>query len=186
MKLRLPSGRTATVLGAAAILAFATGGGAVAGGMITGAQIKNGTVDTADLAPEAVGSSRVANGSLRMYDLAEGVQDRINAGGPAGPQGPEGPAGPAGPAGTAKERLSSAGLTVMADGDNLMVAAVKFGSAAEKLGIEQSFRITALEVPADRPAKEWMFIPALALLALVMWLQMGRARREKGATAVAA
>ena len=102
MKLRLPSGRTATVLGAAAILAFATGGGAVAGGMITGAQIKNGTVDTADLAPEAVGSSKVANGSLRMYDLAEGVQDRINAGGPAGPQGPEGPAGPAGPAGTAK------------------------------------------------------------------------------------
>jgi TRAP transporter 4TM/12TM fusion protein len=93
---------------------------------------------------------------------------------------------PLGPAGTAKERLSSAGLTVMADGDNLMVAAVKFGSAAEKLGIEQSFRITALEVPADRPAKEWMFIPALALLALVMWLQMGRARREKGAPAAAA
>jgi TRAP transporter 4TM/12TM fusion protein len=94
---------------------------------------------------------------------------------------------PLGPAGSAKERLASAGLTVMADGDNLMVAAVKFGSAAEKLGIEQSFRITALEVPADRPAKEWLFIPALALLALVMWLQMGRLRREKGAApAVAA
>lgn len=93
---------------------------------------------------------------------------------------------PLGPAGTAKERLASSGLTVMADGDNLMVAAVKFGSAAEKLGIEQSFRITALEVPADRPAKEWMFIPALALLALIMWLQMGRARREKGVPAVAA
>lgn len=93
---------------------------------------------------------------------------------------------PLGPAGTAKERLASSGLTVMADGDNLMVAAVKFGSAAEKLGIEQSFRITALEVPADRPAKEWMFIPALALLALIMWLQLGRARREKGAPVVAA
>lgn len=93
---------------------------------------------------------------------------------------------PLGPAGTAKERLASSGLTVMADGDNLMVAAVKFGSAAEKLGIEQSFRITALEVPAERPAKEWLFVPALALLALVMWLQMGRARREKGAPAVAA
>lgn len=93
---------------------------------------------------------------------------------------------PLGPAGTAKERLASSGLTVMADGDTLMVAAVKFGSAAEKLGIEQSFRITALEVPADRPAKEWLFVPALALLALVMWLQMGRVRREKGAPAVAA
>jgi TRAP transporter 4TM/12TM fusion protein len=93
---------------------------------------------------------------------------------------------PLGPAGTAKERLASSGLTVMADGDALMVAAVKFGSTAEKLGIEQSFRITALEVPADRPAKEWLFIPALALLALVMWLQMGRARREKGAPVAAA
>jgi TRAP transporter 4TM/12TM fusion protein len=93
---------------------------------------------------------------------------------------------PLGPAGTAKERLASSGLTVMADGDNLMVAAVKFGSAAEKLGIEQSFRITSLEVPAERPAKEWLFVPALALLALVMWLQMGRVRREKGAPAVAA
>jgi TRAP transporter 4TM/12TM fusion protein len=93
---------------------------------------------------------------------------------------------PLGPAGTAKERLASSGLTVMADGDNLMVAAVKFGSAAEKLGIEQSFRITALEVPAERPAKEWLFVPALALLALVMWLQMGRARREKRAPAAAA
>ena len=43
---------------------------------------------------------------------------------------------PLGPAGTAKERLASAGLTVMADGNGLMVAAVKFGSPAEKLGIE--------------------------------------------------
>jgi hypothetical protein len=62
----------------------------------------------------------------------------------------------------------------MADGDALMVAAVKFGSQAEKLGIEQSFRITAIEVPADRPAKEWMFLPALVLLGLVVWLQRSR------------
>ena len=98
MKLRLPSGRAATVLGAAAVLALATGGGAVAGGMISGAQIKNGTVDTVDLAPQSVESTRVENGSLRMYDLNENVQDKIKAGGPAGPQGPAGPAGPAGTA----------------------------------------------------------------------------------------
>lgn len=92
---------------------------------------------------------------------------------------------PLGPAGTAKERLASAGLTVMADANGLMVAAVKFGSPAEKLGIEQSFHITSLEVPAARPAKEWLFVPALALLALVMWLQMGRLRREKAGVAAA-
>jgi len=38
---------------------------------------------------------------------------------------------PLGPAGSARERLAHSGLTVMADGDSLMVVAVKFGSAAE-------------------------------------------------------
>ena len=46
---------------------------------------------------------------------------------------------------------------------------------AEKLGIEQSFRITSVEVPADRPAKEWGFVPALLLLAVVGGLQRRRA-----------
>lgn len=90
---------------------------------------------------------------------------------------------PLGPSGPFKERLAHSGVTAMADGDTLMVVAVKFGSAAEKLGIEQSFRITSLEVPADRPVKEWFYIPALVLLALVMWLQRGRMRRDKALNA---
>ena len=81
---------------------------------------------------------------------------------------------PLGDVADAKTRLGTSGLTVMSDGDALMVAAVKFGSQAEKLGIEQSFRITSLEVPADRPAKEWLFLPAFALLGLVVWLQRSR------------
>jgi TRAP transporter 4TM/12TM fusion protein len=86
---------------------------------------------------------------------------------------------PLGAPGDAKTRLASAGLTVMADGDTLMVMGVKFGSTAEKLGIEQSFHITSVEVPAARPAKEWLFVPALALLALIVWLQ----RRRSGVAA---
>ena len=82
---------------------------------------------------------------------------------------------PLGEAGDAKTRLASAGLTVMPDGDALMVVGVKFGTVAEKLGIEQSFRITSVEVPADRPAKEWWFVPALLLLAVVVVLQRRRA-----------
>ena len=81
---------------------------------------------------------------------------------------------PLGDVGDAKTRLAGAGLTTMADGDALMVAAVKFGSTAEKLGIEQSFKITAIEVPADRPAKEWLYLPALLLLAGVIWAQRRR------------
>jgi TRAP transporter 4TM/12TM fusion protein len=88
---------------------------------------------------------------------------------------------PLGAPGDVKSRLSTSGLSVMADGDALMVVGVKFGSQAEKLGIEQSFRITSLEVPADRPAKEWMFLPAFALMGLVVWLQRRRRAAPKAA-----
>ena len=80
-----------------------------------------------------------------------------------------------------RQRLADAGVTVMPDGDELMVVGVRFGSVAEKLGLEQGFRIKAIELPAARPAKEWFFVPALALLALVMWLQVLRMRRGRGA-----
>ncbi|WP_234265409.1 TRAP transporter permease [Hydrogenophaga sp. NFH-34] len=83
---------------------------------------------------------------------------------------------PLGAPGDAKTRLASAGLTVMPDGDTLMVVGVKFGSTAEKLGIEQSFHITSVEVPADRPAKEWLFLPAFAVLGLIVFLQRRRAK----------
>lgn len=85
---------------------------------------------------------------------------------------------PLGEAGDAKTRLRSAGLTVMNDSEGLMVMAVGFGSAAEKLGIEQGFHITAVEVPADRPAKEWLFVPAVALLWWIMAMQRRRRRLE--------
>ena len=81
---------------------------------------------------------------------------------------------PLGSPGTARERLASAGLRVLPQGDKLQILQVQFGSRAEKLGIEQGFSITAVEVPAARPAKEWMFVPALLLLAGVVLLQRAR------------
>ena len=84
---------------------------------------------------------------------------------------------PLGETGDVKARLATAGLTVMADGDALMVMGVKFGSRAEKLGIEQSFRITSIEMPSDRPAKEWFFVPALLLLAGIVALQRRRSAK---------
>jgi TRAP-type uncharacterized transport system fused permease subunit len=88
---------------------------------------------------------------------------------------------PLGEPGDVKSRLGTSGLSVMADGDELMVVGVKFGSQAEKLGIEQSFRITSMEVAADRPDKEWLFVPAFALLGLVVWLQRRRRAAPKAA-----
>jgi TRAP transporter 4TM/12TM fusion protein len=86
---------------------------------------------------------------------------------------------PLGEAGPARERLKRIGLTVMTLGSDVQVAAVQFGSQAEKLGLEQGFKVTAIEMPADRPAKEWMFLPALVLLGAAVMLQ----RRRMGATA---
>ncbi|AVR89834.1 TRAP transporter permease [Thauera aromatica] len=81
---------------------------------------------------------------------------------------------------SASARLARMGLTVMTLGDEVQVAAVRFGSQAEKLGLEQGFAVTAIELPSDeRPAKEWMFIPAFALLALVWAMQKPRARRKQ-------
>lgn len=86
---------------------------------------------------------------------------------------------PLGPKGTARERLASAGVNVMAQGDDLLITQVRFGSRAEKLGMEQGFRIVSAETPADRPAKEWMFLPAIILLLLVVALQRARGRKGK-------
>jgi TRAP transporter 4TM/12TM fusion protein len=92
---------------------------------------------------------------------------------------------PLGDPGTARERLKRIGLTVSQLGDEVQVAAVDFGSTADKLKLEQGFVITTIEVPSDRPAKEWMFIPALLLLGVVVMLQRGRRAglQPKAATA---
>ncbi|MGE0497386.1 MAG: TRAP transporter permease [Ramlibacter sp.] len=92
---------------------------------------------------------------------------------------------PLGDVAPAPQRLGRIGLSVMAQGDAVQVMSVKFGSTAEKLGIEQGFRITSIEVPADRPDKEWLFLPAFALLLVVFGLQRKRARREAPAAAPA-
>ena len=54
---------------------------------------------------------------------------------------------------------------------------------AEKLGLEQGFKVVSIEMPADRPSKEWMFVPALALLALVVVSQRRRVDRGDGRAA---
>jgi len=88
---------------------------------------------------------------------------------------------PLGEPGTAKERLDKAGVNVMSQGKDLLITQVRFSSRAEKLGMEPGFRITSAEIPADRPAKEWMFLLAAALLAVVVMLQRGRAKRLSAA-----
>jgi len=75
----------------------------------------------------------------------------------------------------AEQRLASSGVIAQSDQDGFEVLSVRFGSIAAKLGVESGFRIVAVEVSADRPAPEWMFIVALALIA---WVVMRQRRRR--------
>ena len=76
--------RTVTVLAALVLaLLLAASSGAVAAKMITGKQIKNNTVTSAD----------IKNKSLKLKDLHPGTASALE--GEAGPAGPVGPAGPA-------------------------------------------------------------------------------------------
>ena len=81
---------------------------------------------------------------------------------------------PLGEQGSARERLKNVGLMVMPEGDRMRIMLVKFNSRAEKLGFEQGFEIVSVEVIAERPDKELMFLLAAALLAGVVANQRRR------------
>ncbi|TVP84675.1 MAG: TRAP transporter fused permease subunit [Thioalkalivibrio sp.] len=73
-----------------------------------------------------------------------------------------------------QERLSAAGLGLMIFGDQVNISFVGFSSPAERAGIEGGSQVTAVFVPADRPAPEWFFLPALLVLGFVAWVQRRR------------
>jgi len=81
--------------------------------------------------------------------------------------------------GEGRKRLAEAGLTVSAFGSQVRIAAVRFGSRAKKSGFEQGFRVAAIRVPTERPSEHWVYIPALALVALVWFLQHARLRSAR-------
>ena len=61
--------------------------------------------------------------------------------------------------GDGTQRIKKAGLTVMTTPEGPEVMAVGLKSGADKAGFEQGFKVTGVEVPADRPAKEWLCPP---------------------------
>jgi hypothetical protein len=82
---------------------------------------------------------------------------------------------PLGEGDTGAERLENAGLTGLAEQDGeVVIDTVGFGSPAEEAGLEFDQKITSVQVPADQPWKELMFIPAMAVLWLIIWLQRRR------------
>src|SRR6056297_3208586 len=84
------------------------------------------------------------------------------------------------PAGeTHEQRLMDAGLELSPDGEKMAVDFVGFGRPAEDAGIQFGWTIDAVQVDLERPPKELMFIPALALLGLLAFGQLRRRAREE-------
>jgi TRAP transporter 4TM/12TM fusion protein len=83
---------------------------------------------------------------------------------------------PMGAEGRGDRRLVKAGLRIGTVGSEMRVIAVVFSSSAAKAGVRAGWAVRKVFVPAARPAKEWMFVPALLLLGLIIAVQRRRRR----------
>jgi len=72
------------------------------------------------------------------------------------------------------ERLGRAGLHLRQAGEELRVARLDFGSAAARSALDFGWRIERVLRPNERPPREWMYVPALMLLAAIAALQWRR------------
>ena len=74
--------------------------------------------------------------------------------------------------------VESAGMELVERDGRLIVDQLTFGGAAEKQKIDFDWEIKSVQVEAERPAKQWFFIPAILLLLLIWKRQTSRAVRE--------
>jgi TRAP transporter 4TM/12TM fusion protein len=68
------------------------------------------------------------------------------------------------------------------DDGKVYVDNLGFGQYAQKKGVDFDWELMYIEQPAVRPPKELFYIPALLLLGLIVWLQLGRVRKLETAT----
>ena len=79
---------------------------------------------------------------------------------------------------TPEEKLDNFGLETIQEGNKVIVDMVGFGSMAEGLGFQFDQQILSVEkTNTQQPLKEWLYLPALLLLGVVIMLQ--RRRVEK-------
>jgi len=75
---------------------------------------------------------------------------------------------------TGEQKLDRLGLTLMQEDERTLVDMVTYGSLASELGFDFDQEIIEVLAPVDRRRKEWMWIPALMVFALVAGLQWRR------------
>ena len=90
---------------------------------------------------------------------------------------------PVGDEKTAVERLAAIGVETRKEEGKILIENVVFASPAEKAGIDFDQEVLNIQMPAERPPKQLMFIPAFALYALVWFLQRGRKNKLEAVAA---
>ncbi|MBI1209594.1 MAG: TRAP transporter fused permease subunit [Azospirillum sp.] len=76
--------------------------------------------------------------------------------------------------GDGAKRLNDAGIAVVTKDGITTIDDVRFRSNAAKLGLDLDMRVLAVQMPSEGPPKHLMFLPALALLGLVVVNQRRR------------
>lgn len=76
--------------------------------------------------------------------------------------------------GNGAEKIEASGLTLRKDEGRVVVEMVAFDSDAQKVGIDFDWEIKSLEIEADRPPKQLLWIPVLLLLFVMGMLQKRR------------
>jgi hypothetical protein len=79
----------------------------------------------------------------------------------------------------AEERIATMGLMLKEVDNKMIVDMVEFGSPAESSGIDFDWEIKWVVVQADRPMKEWVFLPALLIVIGLGFNQRRRARKDE-------
>jgi len=80
---------------------------------------------------------------------------------------------------SAEDRISSMGLMLTENEGRMIVDMVEFDSPAEASGVDFDWQINWVVQEADRPMKEWVFLPCLLILLAMAANQKRRVRREQ-------
>ncbi|WP_415888103.1 TRAP transporter permease [Neptuniibacter sp. QD37_6] len=80
--------------------------------------------------------------------------------------------------GTGAEKIEAAGLMLREEEGKIIVDMVTFDSDAQKVGLDFDWEIKAIEVEADRPPKQLVWIPVLLLLFAMATMQKRRRELE--------
>ncbi|MFL7009872.1 TRAP transporter permease [Enterovibrio norvegicus] len=75
-------------------------------------------------------------------------------------------------------RVLSTGLELRDEDGGKYIDMIQFGSPAEKAGIDFDWEVVQVSTPAERPMKEWVFVPTLLLLAGLAWNQRRRLKQR--------